>query len=159
MDDITIRRALRDDVPAIVRLLADDPLGRGRENPDEPLAESYWEAFDKLRRDPNTALVVVQDSSKAVIGCMQLNFMTGLGHQGAGRMLIEDVRVDKRFRNRRIGHRLLDWAVDQARQQNCSVVELFVHHSRTDAKRFYESLGFAAKHHGMRLLLGGDEPS
>jgi ribosomal protein S18 acetylase RimI-like enzyme len=159
MDDITIRRALRDDVPAIVLLLADDHLGRGREAPDEPLAESYWEAFDKLRRDPNTALVVVQDSSKAVIGCMQLNFMTGLSHQGAGRMLIEDVRVDKRFRNRRIGHRLLDWAIDQARQQNCSVVELFVHHSPTDARRFYEALGFAAQHHGMRLLLGGDELS
>ena len=154
MDDITIRRALRDDVPAIVRLLADDPLGRGREEPDEPLPESYWDAFDRLRCDPNAALVVVQDSSKAVIGCLQLNFIIGLSHQGAGRMLIEDVRVDKRYRNRRIGHRLLDWAVDQARQKNCQVVELFIHQSRTDARRFYESLGFEASHAGMRLLLG-----
>lgn len=154
MDDITIRRALRDDVPSIVRLLADDPLGRGREAPDEPLAESYWDAFDELRRDPNTVLAVVQDGSKAVIGCMQLNFMIGLSHQGAARMLIEDVRVDKRFRNRKIGHRLLDWAVDQARQKHCEVVELFVHQSRTDARRFYESLGFEPSHTGMRLLLG-----
>jgi ribosomal protein S18 acetylase RimI-like enzyme len=154
MDDITIRRALRDDVPAIVRLLADDPLGRGREAPDEPLPESYWEAFDKLRRDPNTVLAVVQDASKAVIGCVQLNFIVGLSHQGAGRMLIEDVRVDKRYRNRGIGKRLLDWAVDQARQKDCEVVELFAHHSRTDALRFYESLGFEAQHHGMRLRLG-----
>jgi ribosomal protein S18 acetylase RimI-like enzyme len=154
MDDITIRRALRDDVPAIVRLLADDPLGRGREEPDEPLPESYWDAFDRLRCDPNAVLAVVQDSSKAVIGCLQLNFIIGLSHQGAGRMLIEDVRVDKRYRNRRIGHRLLDWAVDQARQKNCQVVELFIHQSRTDARRFYESLGFEASHAGMRLLLG-----
>jgi ribosomal protein S18 acetylase RimI-like enzyme len=159
MDDITIRRALRDDVPAIVRLLADDPLGRGREAPDGPLPESYGEAFDKLRRDSNAVLAVVQDASKAVIGCLQLNFIVGLSHQGAGRMLIEDVRVDKRYRNRGIGKRLLDWAIDQARQKDCKVVELFAHHSRTDARRFYESLGFEAKHHGMRLLLGGDEPS
>ncbi|MGH6882355.1 N-acetyltransferase family protein [Hypericibacter sp.] len=154
MDDITIRRALRDDVPAIVRLLADDPLGRNREEPDEPLSDSYWEAFDKLRRDPNAVLAVVQDSSKTIIGCLQLNFMIGLSHQGAGRMLIEDVRVDKRYRNRHIGHRLLDWAVDQAKQKDCQVVELFVHQSRTDARRFYESLGFEANHTGMRLLLG-----
>lgn len=154
MDDITIRRALRDDVPAIVRLLADDPLGRGREEPDEPLPERYWDAFDRLRRDPNAVLAVVQDSSKTVIGCLQLNFIIGLSHQGAGRMLIEDVRVDKRYRNRRIGHRLLDWAVDQARQKNCQVVELFVHQSRADARRFYKSLGFEASHAGMRLLLG-----
>jgi ribosomal protein S18 acetylase RimI-like enzyme len=154
MDDITIRRALRDDVPAIVRLLADDHLGRGREAPDEPLPESYWEAFDKLRRDANAVLAVVQDSNKSIIGCLQLNFMIGLSHQGAGRMLIEDVRVDKRHRNRRIGHRMLDWAIDQARQKNCEVIELFVHQSRTDAKRFYESLGFEAHHSGMRLLLG-----
>jgi ribosomal protein S18 acetylase RimI-like enzyme len=154
MDDITIRRALRDDVPAIVRLLADDPLGRSREAPDEPLPESYWEAFDRLRHDPNAVLAVVQDASKAVVGCLQLNFIAGLSHQGASRMLIEDVRVDRRYRNRRIGHRLLDWAVDQARQKNCEVVELFVHQSRTDAKRFYESLGFEAQHHGMRLHLG-----
>jgi ribosomal protein S18 acetylase RimI-like enzyme len=154
MDDITIRRALRDDVPVIIRLLADDPLGRGREEPDEPLPEGYWDAFDRLRRDPNAVLAVVQDSSKTVIGCLQLNFIIGLSHQGAGRMLIEDVRVDKRYRNRRIGHRLLDWAVDQARQKNCQVVELFVHQSRADARRFYESLGFEASHAGMRLLLG-----
>lgn len=154
MEDITIRRALRDDVPAIVRLLADDPLVRGREDPDEPLPASYWDAFDKLRRDPNAVLAVVQDNSKTIIGCLQLNFITGLSHQGAGRMLIEDVRVDKRYRNRRIGHRLLDWAVDQARQKDCQVVELFVHQSRTDARRFYESLGFEAGHAGMRLLLG-----
>jgi ribosomal protein S18 acetylase RimI-like enzyme len=80
--------------------------------------------------------------------------MIGLSHQGAGRMLVEDVRVDKRYRNRRIGRRLLDWAMDQAKQRNCEVIELFVHQTRTDARRFYESLGFEGHHTGMRLQLG-----
>jgi hypothetical protein len=41
MISITIRRGRRDDVGAIVAMLADDPLGSGRERPEDPLPSSY----------------------------------------------------------------------------------------------------------------------
>ena len=40
-DNITIRVARRDDIPAIVALLADDLLGRWRERPDDP--DTYFQ--------------------------------------------------------------------------------------------------------------------
>jgi hypothetical protein len=46
------RRARAEDVPAIVRLLADDPLGRTRERDETPLPPSYLEAFAAIDRDP-----------------------------------------------------------------------------------------------------------
>src|SRR5580704_18452998 len=100
---ITIRRARRDDVGAIVRMLADDPLGRARERLEDPLPSSYFRAFEALDRDPNIRLVVAEDADGAVIGCLQLCVLPGLSSQGASRGLIEDVRVASHCRSRGIG--------------------------------------------------------
>ena len=40
-DELIIRRASAEDLPAIVRMLADDPLGKTRERYAEPLPEAY----------------------------------------------------------------------------------------------------------------------
>ncbi len=50
ISSITIRRARRDDVGAIVRMLADDPLGSARERIEEPLPPSYFRAFEALEQ-------------------------------------------------------------------------------------------------------------
>jgi hypothetical protein len=46
--EITIRRARRGDVDTIVGMLADDPLGSGRERLDSPLPPSYSRAFEAI---------------------------------------------------------------------------------------------------------------
>lgn len=51
MVDIAFRRAERSDVAAIVAMLADDLLGSGREDPREPLAEAYLQAFAAIDTD------------------------------------------------------------------------------------------------------------
>ena len=53
---VTIRRARIDDVDIIVAMLADDPLGRARERPGQPLPGCYFHAFAKLDADPNIHL-------------------------------------------------------------------------------------------------------
>ena len=148
---ITIRPAGRDDVSAIVRMLADDPLGSARERLEEPLPPSYFEAFDKLDRDPNIQLVVAQDGEGAVVGCLQLCILPGLSSQGASRGLIEDVRVAAHCRSRGIGEAMVQWAVAEARAKGCKLVELLTHHTRVDAQRFYERLGFQRSHVGMTI--------
>ena len=148
---VTIRRARREDVGIIVAMLADDPLGGGRERLEDPLPQSYDAAFERLERDPNIQLVVAEDGEGAVVGCLQLCILAGLSSQGASRGLIEDVRVAKHCRSRGIGEQMVQWAVAEARSRGCKLVELLTHHTRVDAPRFYERLGFARSHLGMTL--------
>jgi ribosomal protein S18 acetylase RimI-like enzyme len=148
---ITIRRTRREDVAVIVAMLADDPLGGPRERIEDPLPPSYFEAFERLSRDPNIQLVVAEDGEGAVVGCLQLCILPGLSSQGASRGLIEDVRVASHCRSRGIGEQLVQWAVMESRARGCKVVELLTHHTRVDAQRFYERLGFARSHVGMTV--------
>jgi ribosomal protein S18 acetylase RimI-like enzyme len=147
---ITIRRAHRDDVRIIVAMLADDPLGSGRERIEDPLPPSYLRAFEAVERDPNIQLVVAEQGG-AVVGCLQLCILPGLSSQGASRALIEDVRVASHCRSRGIGEQLAQWAVAQARARECRLVELLTHNTRVDAQRFYKRLGFQPSHVGMTL--------
>jgi ribosomal protein S18 acetylase RimI-like enzyme len=147
---ITIRRAARADVGAIIAMLADDPLGRTRERVEEPLPPSYFKAFEALDRDPNIQPVVAEEGGR-VVGCLQLCVLPGLSSQGASRGLIEDVRVASDRRSRGIGEQLVGWAIEQSRGKGCKLVELLTHHSRLDAQRFYERLGFQRSHVGMTI--------
>jgi ribosomal protein S18 acetylase RimI-like enzyme len=146
---VAIRRACRDDVGAIVAMLADDPLGSARERIEDPLPPSYFRAFDRVEADPNIHLVVALDGEGAVIGCLQLCILPGLSSQGASRALIEDVRVATHCRSRGIGEQLVQWALAEARSGGCKLVELFTHNTRVDAQRFYRRLGFEPSHVGM----------
>jgi ribosomal protein S18 acetylase RimI-like enzyme len=151
ISSVTIRPARRDDVGVIVGMLADDALGSGRERIEDPLPPCYFEAFEAVERDPNIQLVVAQDGNGAVIGCLQLCILPGLSSQGASRALIEDVRVASHCRSRGIGEQLVQWAVAEARGRGCKLVELLTHHTRVDAQRFYERLGFQRSHVGMTV--------
>ena len=147
----TIRRARRADVGAIVAMLADDPLGGARERIEAPLPPSYFEAFERVGRDPNIRLMVAEHGEGAVIGCLQLCILPGLSSQGASRGLIEDVRVASHCRSRGIGEQLVQWALAEARANGCKLVELLTHQTRVDAQRFYVRLGFQPSHVGMTL--------
>jgi ribosomal protein S18 acetylase RimI-like enzyme len=147
---ITIRRARREDVKAIVAMLADDHLGRARERLEDPLPEPYLQAFARLEADPNIHLMVAEEGG-TVVGCLQLCILPGLSSQGASRGLIEDVRVASTRRSRGIGEQLVQWAVTEARARKCALVELLTHNTRVDAQRFYERLGFSKSHVGMTI--------
>lgn len=150
--DYAIRPAGRADVPAIVRLLADDPLGRARDDPREPLADAYWVAYEAIAGDPNNELVVLELDG-AVAGCLQLTFIPGLSRKGALRAQIESVRVAAPARGRGMGRALFLWAIERARDKGCALVQLTSDKARADAHRFYASLGFVASHEGMKLTL------
>ena len=135
----------------IVGMLADDPLGKARERIEDPLPESYYRAFERAERDENLQLVVAVDGGGAVVGCLQLAVLPGVSSQGASRGLLEDVRVATHLRSRGIGEALVNWAIAEARAKGCNLVELLTHHTRVDAQRFYERLGFARSHVGMTV--------
>jgi GNAT superfamily N-acetyltransferase len=146
----TFRRAVRQDAPAIAALLADDALGAGREDPSDPAP--YLAAFDRIDADPRNLLAVAEIDG-AVLGCLQMTFIPGLSNRGAEFALVQAVRVDAALRGQGVGQAFMRWAMDQARERGCSAMELFTHQTRLDAQRFYERLGFAASHVGMRRAL------
>jgi ribosomal protein S18 acetylase RimI-like enzyme len=149
---ITIRPARREDVAAIVALLADDPLGQTREELGDPLPDVYWRAFDAVMAQPGNFLLVA-DNAGAVVGCLQLTVIPGLSRRGMRRGLIEAVRIGAGQRGHGLGELLIRHAIDLARAEGCGLVQLTSDKSRRDAHRFYERLGFAASHVGMKLPL------
>lgn len=146
---ITIRRATAADVHPIVTMLADDPLGARRERPGDP---AYAKAFEVIDADPHQLLAVAEADGE-VVGTLQLTFTTGLSRLGMTRATVEAVRVRSDQRGNGLGEHLVRWAVDEARARGCGMVQLTTDASRVDAHRFYERLGFAASHVGMKLGL------
>ena len=148
---IALRRAGRDDLPALVALLADDPLGSEREIVDADLTP-YRRALERIDRDPAHVLAVAVDAG-AVVGTLQLSVLPGLARHGALRAQIEAVRVRSDHRGTGLGTAMFEWAIREAQRRGCSLVQLTTDRRRPDARRFYERLGFVASHDGMKLQL------
>ena len=149
---LIFRKALETDLPAIVRMLADDDLGMNREDAISDLS-CYLSAFRDIDADPNQFLCVVE-SNRQRVGTLQLTFIPGLSRGGAKRGQIESVRVAREHRNTGIGRAMFDWAIEQCQAQNCALAQLTTDKVRPAAHRFYERIGFEASHVGYKLLLG-----
>lgn len=147
------RDAKLTDLGAIVRLLAEDPLGAGRERFDDPLPFEYVEAFQAMERQSDNHLIVAVDQNDAVHGCLQLTFTAGIARSGMTRATIEGVRISEACRGQGLGERLILFAVEEARKANCGLVQLTTDRTRADAHRFYEKFDFELTHIGMKLKL------
>ncbi|MEZ4570249.1 MAG: GNAT family N-acetyltransferase [Thermomicrobiales bacterium] len=152
MVDVSFRRATEADIQAIVDLLADDILGRGREDPGTPPNSAYLEAFSAIDADPNQ-LLVVATANDDVIGTLQLTFIPGLTRMGAWRGQIEGVRIAAGCRGAGLGQQMFEWAIEQCRSRGCQLVQLTTDRERPEAHRFYENLGFVSSHIGYKLAL------
>ncbi|MFG2465339.1 GNAT family N-acetyltransferase [Streptomyces canus] len=150
MGDLEIRPAALQDLSAIVGMLADDPLGAQRESPED--LAPYMSTLERLSSDPNQHLVVATREGR-VVGTLQLTVVPGLSRRGATRSIIEGVRIHADERGSGLGTRLIEWAIEESRHQNCQLVQLTSDTTRTDAHRFYERLGFTASHVGFKLAL------
>lgn len=153
MNRLTFRSALSSDIPAIVRMLADDMLGSRREDFRDPLPEAYYKAFNRIDSDPHQELIVVESDAGEVIGTMQLSFLQYLTYRGGIRAQIEAVRIRSDQRGRGLGEQMIRWAIERAREAGAHVVQLTTDKKRPEALAFYRKLGFEATHEGMKLHL------
>jgi GNAT superfamily N-acetyltransferase len=152
-DMVQLRPARREDVPALVALLAADQLGATRDGVRDPAdLAAYERAFQAMDEDP-AHILLVADSGGDVVGTLQLSFLPGLARRGALRAQIEAVRVAESTRGSGLGAAMMSWAIEESRRRGCALVQLTSDKSRVDAHRFYERLGFAASHEGMKLKL------
>ncbi|GGV16664.1 GNAT family N-acetyltransferase [Actinomadura sp. LOL_016] len=149
---MTFREATAADLPQIVRLLADDPLGSTRETPGDRVPEGYFTAFAAIEKDPNNAVIVAEVGGE-IAGTLQLTYIPGLTYGGGERAQIEGVRVVSEQRGRGVGQALIGWAIDEARARGCRLVQLTTDRQRPDAIRFYQKMGFRPSHMGMKYHL------
>ncbi|MGQ4486369.1 N-acetyltransferase family protein [Streptomyces sp. SAS_281] len=145
-----LRTATRSDLPAVLALLADEDAVT--DPASIVVSEAYEKAFADITGDPRNEILVLEVDG-AVVGCLQATYIPGLGRGGAERALIEAVRVGADRRGSGLGRRLMELAVERARSRGCALVQLTSARRRTDAHRFYTSLGFTASHEGFKLAL------
>lgn len=141
------RPATRDDVPAIVALLADDQLGATRESDD---LAPYLAAFDAMQGESGNHLIVGQDASGRVVATYQISFISGLSLRAARRAQIESVRVVSDLRGTGLGAQMLQDAETRAHAAGCTLMQLTTNATRARAQAFYKRMGFTPSHVGFK---------
>jgi len=149
---LTFRRAVEADLPFIVKLLTEDAVRVTDDKPDEPFHPRYVTALRELEADPNQMMMVAQLGDETV-GTIQLTFIPGISGLGAKRCLVEAVHIGPAHRSKGLGTQMINWAIAQARDRGCGMVQLTSNKKRLDAHRFYERLGFLKSHEGFKYYL------
>jgi len=150
--ELKFREAVKEDIPSLIHMLSDDELGSKREDNSLPINKNYLAAFNSINVDPNNELIIVELDGQ-IAGMLQLTFIPYLTHIGSWRCLIEGVRVHSIYRGKGLGTDFIVWAIERAKERNCSMVQLTSDKQRLDALRFYEKLGFKASHEGFKLIV------
>ncbi|MBP1860944.1 GNAT family N-acetyltransferase [Rhizobium herbae] len=149
---LSIRKAYRGDLPDIIALFASDTVGGHGDTNDPDAFADYLAAFERITATPNEALyVAVLDGE--VVGTFQATILTTLVGRGSSNLMIEAVQTRHDVRGRGIGEAMMRFAVDAARAQGFSKVQLTSNKDRKDAHRFYERVGFEPSHLGFKMRL------
>lgn len=147
---LEFRPARRDEVPQVVALLRDDVLGHGREHGD---MAQYLSAFDAMQAEGNNHVIVGVDAHGVVVATYQITMISGLSLLAARRAQVESVRIAGPLRGQGLGHLLFADVEARARAAGCRLIQLTMNTTRTESRRFYESLGFSATHLGFKRAL------
>ena len=145
------REATKNDLLQIVEMIADDELGKTRENYQIPLPVEYLNAFEKINSDENQELIVVENEDLEIIGTLQLSFIQYLTYLGGIRAQIEAVRIRNDNRGLGIGKIMCEWAINRAKERKAHLLQLTTDKKRPKAIKFYEKLGFKQSHEGMKM--------
>ena len=145
------RKAKKNDISIIVQMIADDELGKKRENFQSSLPKQYLNAFEKIDSDENQELIVVENENSEIIGTFQLSFIQYMNYCGGIRAQIETVMVRKDKRGLGIGKIMFEWAINRAKERNAIMLQLTSDKKRPRAIKFYTDLGFKATHEGMKM--------
>ena len=152
MKELSVRKMQLNDLPNILLLLADDELGKYREEISGEVHQNYIKAFNAINTDSNQFLAVFEKNNE-IVGCLQLAFIPSLTRHGGLRGQIEGVRVSSKLRGKGYGRQMISWAIEKCRQQGCTLIQLTSDKSRKEAFHFYQNLGFSPSHEGFKMQI------
>ncbi|PWH06058.1 GNAT family N-acetyltransferase [Brachybacterium endophyticum] len=149
---VTLRAASTEDLEGLMKLLADDAIGRGRgDRAEGEDAERYRRALAEVLADGSNELVVGVQEDAPLLAMFQLTRIPGLSRRGVTRLQVESVRVAREARSRGLGAAMMRWVLeDAAPAVGAELVQLTSDAEREDARRFYERLGFVPSHIGFK---------
>jgi ribosomal protein S18 acetylase RimI-like enzyme len=102
---------------------------------------------DRLRamlERPQYAIFVAEQEGERVVGLLTASQRWTLWHAGPC-AIIEELVVDEDARRQGIGRALIEAAIEWARAQGCSEVEVSTDLDNTHAQAFYRQLGFESE--------------
>lgn len=146
IDNLEIKKATPEDLPLILDLYAQKDIDNGLVLP----IDQANKIFNKFSSYPNYSLYVAKIEEK-VVGTYELLIMDNLAHEGKPSGVVEDVVVDQKYRSQGIGKKMMEYALEVCRQNNCYKMSLSSNIHRDRAHKFYERLGF--KKHGYSFLI------
>lgn len=152
-----VRRATKQDIPAIMELLKQVNKVHYDGRPDLfKLATKYTEdELEAILNDDNTP-VFVADKDGKVLGHGFCVFQRPVNTRlltDIVTLYIDDICVDENARGENIGRSIYEYIIDFARKNGCYNVTLNVWNCNPGAMKFYESLGLKPYKVGMEKIL------
>ena len=135
---ITIHAAKKEDVNDIHILLKELAIDMGM---DKKMISTIDDLLKYGFTEDRRFFVLLAKCEKKSIG-LCLYFFTFSSWMGTLGIFIQDLFVTKKYRKLDIGKKLLHEVVAQNEQQEITHILLNVDHNNTEAKKFYEKIGF-----------------
>jgi ribosomal protein S18 acetylase RimI-like enzyme len=146
MNEITIREASEDDIPAILDLYSAAGIGAG----DNFNAAEARTQFALLKQYPSL-WVFAASIGQTIVGTYELLLMDNMAKRGRRSGVVEDVAVHPQHQRQGVGRAMMKHALEQCRAANCYKVTLSSNLNREAAHRFYNSLGFEKHGYSFRI--------
>jgi ribosomal protein S18 acetylase RimI-like enzyme len=103
-------------------------------------ANEIWKNIE----NNNIKYFIAIENNKIISSCY-LAIIPNLTRNGKSNGFIENVITDESYRNKGIGKKLINMAIEYGKQNNCYKIVLLCNIGNTEAHRFYEKCGFNGK--------------
>ncbi len=145
-----IRKAKIKDLEEIIKLLCDDGIARDRESSSKKYKQKYLSVFLELLESSYFDIFVMEKNNE-IIGFYQIMYLPHISFKGSKRGQVESVRIRSDFRRNGFGTKLMQHAMEVAKKNGCSILQLTSNKKRKETEKFYKKLGFDPTHLGYKL--------
>lgn len=132
-----IRNLTKDDLASLVKLYIQ--LDENNANISLEKARNVW---DEIEANKNIQYIGAVDNGKVVSTCYFV-IIPNLTKGSRSICFIENVVTDKDYRKQGLGKKVIQKAIEVAKENNCYKVILQSGVQRTEAHTFYEHIGFS----------------
>ncbi len=138
---ITIREATIDDLPVLCALVSELLAS---EVDFEPDYDKQYRGLKLLLDDPNSLLLAAEADGKVVGICSTQRLISSA--QGGYSILIDDLVIDKNYRQQGLGKKFLDHVADWARARGITRMQLLCDETNFSGQKFYARTGWEKTH-------------
>jgi len=113
--------------------------------------EKFKENYKLKLKDRNSYNIVAVEDNK-ILGVLTSDIQVKLRRE-KNQCYVEDLIVDKEYRNQGIGKKLLQHVINYARTNNCEIIKLSSFITNDKAHKFYESNNFVKQSYEFKQYL------